>query len=59
MTVAVKQTEMTMQPWAECEECDWGSEYSALTRDRVKSHVRATGHRVILIAEKHARWGPK
>jgi hypothetical protein len=58
-TVPMKRTEMTLHPWADCEDCEWDSDYSPVTRDRVKSHVRVTGHKVIIITEKRALWGPK
>ena len=53
--------EATFQPYAECvdEKCGWGYPESSMAREQAKFHVRSSGHRVRVVIEKVAVWGPK
>jgi len=56
-----KRAEARFEPYAECaaDGCDWGTDKSRLARTFAKTHVRSTGHRVRVIVEAVALWGPK
>jgi hypothetical protein len=56
-----KKAEAKFHPYAECmqEECGWKVGQSPGARDSAKSHVRSHGHRVRVVIEQVAVWGPK
>lgn len=59
--VPEKKAEVKYHPYAVCtgEGCAWEVGASSFARDQAKSHVRSTSHRVRVVIEQVALWGPK
>ena len=61
MSRVIRSLSVTLQPAGACDDCAWHCEPSAMTRDRVKDHVKATGHTVEvtrLTVDKYRPVGP-
>jgi hypothetical protein len=55
----MKTVSTTLNPEANCQDCDWEWPVSSVTLEEVRAHVKATKHSVLVVARTVAKYEPR